>query len=207
MTVFRISPQLFFFIGLGLIVCLNAALYIAKSSGGIKISMKHEINKWIFSVYLLIIAALTLFPVQYTVTTYDPVFTPSRVNLVPFSAISKTFGVLDVAEFSFFFKVKAIAQNIGGGLILLMPFGFLLPQLRKKFHSPAICFALALAVSCAIETIRYVENSFGLAFNRTADIDDVILNAAGALIGFYCWRALRKKYCGDYSDFKKESEE
>ena len=195
MTVFRVSPQLFFFIGLSAVLCANIAIYVVKISGGIKVFLRHEILKWIFFVYLLLLLSYSLFPVSYEVSLFDPSFKPSGINFVPFRTIIETFSVFDIAKFSLFFKLKTTFLYIFGNLFSLIPFGFLLPQLHKKLRTAITCFFAALAVSCGISFIQFIETSFDFAADRAVSVDNVLLSVAGALVGFYAWHALRKKYC------------
>jgi len=195
LTVFRISPQLFFFIAFSAIFCANAALFVVKATGDIKIEMRREIAKWLFTVYILIVLAVTLFPISYEVHLFAPPFKPAAVNLVPFRTIAQTFSVLSITSFSFIFRLQNVAGYIGGNLLLLMPLGFLLPQLFKRARTALRCFSSALVISCCIEAVQFVEGSFGLISYHLVSIDNVILNVAGAFIGFFAWRALRRKYC------------
>ena len=190
MTVFRISPQLFFFIGLSPAIFSGAAVYIVKASGGIKFSLKHELKKLIFYAYLLILASITLFPVRYSVSLLGPVFRPSPVNLFPLKTIIQAIGVLGISEFSFLFKLKTIISVIFKYLLLFMPIGFFLPQLHKWFQTAVPCLLTALVLSCCFEVTGYIEASFDLASNRTANIDNVLLAVTGAFIGFRIWRRL-----------------
>lgn len=192
LTVFSISPQLFFFIGFGFFVCLNAALYFTKAAFHIKINLKHEFVKWIFSIYLLIAAAYEFFPVQYAVTGVDPEFSPAMVNLAPFSSVSQAINVFGVRQLSLGAKVGLAADRLLTSLILMIPFGLLLPQLNKAFRSFALTFASAFSLSLAAEIVQYVLTSYSLLQGPTANIDDVIESLIGAIIGFLIWRLLFK---------------
>ena len=169
-------------------------------------SLRHELRKLIFSAYLLFAASITLFPVQYTVGTSYPVFNPSQINLVPFKTICQTIGILGVSQFSPLFKLGTLVKTIGGNLLLLLPLGFMLPHLYKMFRTLAPCLLAASIVSCVIEIIQFVETSYDFAFNRAMDIDDVLLNVMGALIGFLVWRTLRNKYCDEKGTIQPQIE-
>ncbi|MGW6983809.1 VanZ family protein [Streptomyces sp. NPDC054932] len=74
--------------------------------------------------------------------------------------------------------VEAVRQ-LGGNLLLGLPFGVLLPVLLP----PARGLLRVAAVTVALMTL--VELTQGaLITGRVFDIDDVILNTAGALIGY-----------------------
>jgi glycopeptide antibiotics resistance protein len=77
-------------------------------------------------------------------------------------------------------------RNLFGNLALLLPLGLLgpiaLPALDRWWRIALV----ALLYSVAIELIQRVVPA------RSADIDDVIVNVAGALLGFAAWRAVRR---------------
>ncbi len=105
-------------------------------------------------------------------------------NLVPFATIAET--VSDG------FGETAFLQ-IFGNILLSVPFGFFVmmwmkkPKLWKMF-----VFAFAFTV-----TIEITQMFLGFAIHsmyRNVDIDDVILNATGAFIGFGIYKILPKSF-------------
>jgi glycopeptide antibiotics resistance protein len=77
-------------------------------------------------------------------------------------------------------------RNLFGNLFLLLPLGLLGPIALPVLDRWWRIALLALLYSVAIELIqRFVPA-------RSADIDDVIVNLAGALLGFAMWRAVRR---------------
>lgn len=199
MTIFTITPIHFFFIGLSAFICLYAALLAAKTSAGMKISVRREVIKLIFIVYMLCVLSVTLFPVKYDVSLLGPVWSTARINIVPFLTIVQTFEVFGIERFSVFFKLKTVLLDIGGKLLLLFPLGFILPQMNKRFHKTAPCFFIILMVSCGIELIQFIEASFGLLTGHSPNIDDVLLNVSGGLCGFNFWLSMRIKFYEDTS--------
>lgn len=190
MTVFRISPLLFFFIGLSAAVCANIALYVVKASFSIRVSAPREALKWAFCVYLLLFAAFSFFPVQYEVVASGPVFSPAHVNLVPFLSIGRAFSVLTVPQFSPGFKLESIARGVLSDFFAFFPLGFLLPLVHKSFRRPATCVAFSLLLSLFVELVQFLESSFGLTADHATDIDNVLLGVAGAAAGYLALRAL-----------------
>ncbi len=76
-------------------------------------------------------------------------------------------------------SVKEAAIAIGGNLLLLAPLGVLPPLVSRRMRGPLRLTLLAALVSLCIETVQ------GLAVSgRTFDVDDIILNAAGALLAY-----------------------
>lgn len=78
-------------------------------------------------------------------------------------------------------------QN-GGNLLLLLPFGFYLSLLRKKIGNTKEVLLLSFIFSVTIEIIQGIMNII-VGYNyRLVDIDDVILNTLGSLIGYILFR-------------------
>lgn len=76
-------------------------------------------------------------------------------------------------------SIKAALLEIGGNLALLAPLGMLLPVLFARMRR-VLWLALAVGlVSLTIETAQGL-----LIAGRSFDVDDVILNTAGALLAY-----------------------
>ena len=82
-------------------------------------------------------------------------------------------------------------RNIIGNIIMFVPFGFF-TSYYLKLNKKRIIFYLALVVSIVIELIQ-------LKIGRAFDVDDIILNIVGSLLGYYLYRIMDKVF-GDLSD-------
>ena len=93
----------------------------------------------------------------------------SRVNLVPLREIVRGVRVLGSGYG---------VLNIWGNLVVFLPLGVLITLLWRGrwLAGAAAAVACGTAFSVVIETAQY-------AVGRSSDIDDVILNAAGSLVG------------------------
>lgn len=76
--------------------------------------------------------------------------------------------------------------NVVGNLVAFMPLGFLWPLLRRGRTGAWRVGLLAAAVSLLIETLQYA------SARRIADVDDVLLNALGGLLGYGTYLVLRR---------------
>jgi len=120
----------------------------------------------------LVIVALTLSPLRGSMNDWG-----SSVSLVPFASI------VDMLRYT----IPSVARrNIAGNLLLLAPLGVLLPLLFTRIRHPMALAWRAVAVSVSIELLQFVSRS------RTVDIDDVILNAVGAMAGFALFAAVER---------------
>ncbi len=102
----------------------------------------------------------------------------SRVNLVPFRTVGDLLG----RESS----TKAVRQ-IGGNIGLLLPLGAVLPVLVPRLRSASALALGALAATLCIETLQYAATRAGM-ISRAFDVDDLMLNLAGAMLGWLVWK-------------------
>ena len=102
----------------------------------------------------------------------------NEINFIPIKNSIHTFLTLnknDRREFYDFYL------NLFGNIILFLPFAFIL---RSAFNIGKLkpVLLLTILLSAAIEMVQYIFQ-IGLA-----DIDDIILNTIGAIIGFFLYR-------------------
>jgi glycopeptide antibiotics resistance protein len=132
----------------------------------------------IFWLYLLFIVSLTIFPIPLpeTIGIRSPVkHILSHVNLVPFS-----FGGL------FDSHPNLIIQEIFGNILLTVPFGFGISFLAR--FKPKDLPWLAIGAGLAIETAQLGFSLLIGGLYRSVDINDVLLNATGVLLGYALFR-------------------
>ncbi|MEG0022284.1 MAG: VanZ family protein [Bacilli bacterium] len=115
-----------------------------------------------------IVYVLCLF---YVVTFQDVNYANS--NFIPFKEM-----------FRYDFGTRLFIKNIIGNIVLFIPYGFFIGYYLKleKFK---LSFLLTLVVSITIETTQ-------LAIGRVFDIDDILLNVIGGLLGTYVYTVLSK---------------
>ncbi len=82
-------------------------------------------------------------------------------------------------------------RNIVGNIIMFVPFGFF-TSYYLKLDKKRIIFYLTLIVSVVIEFIQ-------LKIGRAFDVDDIILNMVGGMLGYYLYRLMDRIF-GDLSD-------
>ncbi len=99
--------------------------------------------------------------------------TKHSLNLVPFRMITESWemGVQ-----------KQITQNIAN-ILMFVPLGFILPVTIQKAKSFRNCILYTAAFSFTIELIQYF-------IGRACDIDDLILNTTGGILGYLLYRVL-----------------
>ena len=121
--------------------------------------MKRPIPMVLFALWLIALLVLTLllYPQRHPAP-----------NLIPFRSIARD-SRIGSDEFTI---------NFIGNLVAFVPLGWLLPWLRPGRTSLRTTIVTAALLSASIEVAQYVSG------RRVADVDDVILNASGAAIGY-----------------------
>ena len=66
--------------------------------------------------------------------------------------------------------------NIWGNILLFIPYGFFLPLLWKRYRHPLRLSLMCLLLPISIEMCQ-------LFIQRMTEVDDVLLNFAGGMIG------------------------
>ncbi len=79
-------------------------------------------------------------------------------------------------------NLKAVFWNLMGNLILFLPLGGFLPIIFEKLRSFKRTFLVSLAIIFSVELSQML-----FKYGRF-DVDDIILNAAGAAIGYLIWK-------------------
>ncbi|MCI8565113.1 MAG: VanZ family protein [Lachnospiraceae bacterium] len=81
--------------------------------------------------------------------------------------------------------MKAVFWNLGGNVLCFMPFGFFLPLISKNVDRWYLSVLLSLYLSLLIELTQLFlkVGSF--------DVDDLLLNTIGGLLGFLVYKLWR----------------
>lgn len=77
--------------------------------------------------------------------------------------------------------------NLVGNVVMFVPLGWLLPAVWEWLRSFFKTFFVCAVIICAVEAVQYA-TALG-----SCDIDDLILNLAGVILGYVLWRLLRRK--------------
>ena len=105
------------------------------------------------------------------------------MNLTPFATLKRYWQLLRSSDGAL---VRHAFINLAGNVVMFIPLGYLLPrafpQLRKFFKT----LFLATLMILLIEAVQY--------FTRlgSCDVDDLILNIPGVILGFWLYRILRR---------------
>lgn len=122
----------------------------------------------IFGIYLVGVISVVVFPIHIPEMGME--FNRRlQVNLVPFNFGRCGFLYLCI-------------RNIYENILLTIPFGFGVSFIARL--KPKNIFWLAIAVGCAFELVQLIISLAIRSSFRVVDINDVILNATGVLLGY-----------------------
>ena len=141
-------------------------------------------RRWIWSVAFALYGALMLW-LLFDRVGYDPgVPYPEQLkfNLVPLHTIRLFWDALQ----SHTYRTAAVV-NLGGNVIMFIPLGFLLPRVFPRLEKWWKVLAAAIGIVTAVELVQLV------TLLGTCDIDDLILNLLGAIMGYSIHSLLTKK--------------
>lgn len=126
-----------------------------------------------FSIYILCVISLTVFPIPVEKTTiyYAKQDSFLQNNFIPFQ----------------FLNNFNIYQSLGN-FLLLLPLSFYQTLLNKSFNSYKKVFITAFLVSLSIELTQFLISKIAGYTYRVTDIDDLILNTLGALFGYFIFK-------------------
>ncbi|MEG0799291.1 MAG: VanZ family protein [Bacilli bacterium] len=140
-----------------------------------KFSLHEELFLLLFVVYILLL---------FESVTYNEIGYGGS-NFIPFKEILR-----------YPFASEGFYRQVIGNIVLFIPFGYFITHFIK-IKNIFSAFILTFLSSLTIETVQYF-------IGRTFDIDDIILNVAGGVLGFLLYIALEaiKKHLPKF--FQKE---
>lgn len=95
--------------------------------------------------------------------------------------------------FEIFRIYKLTDKQVLGNFVMLLPLGIYLPLLYKRLSGFISVFLVSLLVAISIEVLQ-LATSF-----RSVDVDDVLLNTAGAVLGYIIYRILRISFISSHA--------
>lgn len=156
-----------------------------------KFGLKAKIKKAgavLFVLYIVALIYFLFFAEQYGRADAAAHF--YRYNLIPFREIKRFWIYRETVG------IEAMLINIGGNVAGFIPFGLFLPLLSKNTRSFMFIMLSGLAVSLSVEIIQLVSRV------GSFDVDDLILNTVGAIIGYVVFKVCKALYEALYAFVK-----
>lgn len=99
---------------------------------------------------------------------------PFRINLIPFVYLFD------------YETVREIMLNLLGNSLMFVPVGIVYPIVYKKLNTHVKVIAAGIGFSLAIELLQL------LFFDRVSDVDDLILNSLGYVLGYLIYLLVKR---------------
>lgn len=138
---------------------------------------------FLFILYLVLLTYFLFFSEQFG---RDAAQRSYAYNLTPFLEIRRFWGFRRELGFA------AVFANLAGNVLCFVPFGAILPVLNRPARNALVIALLSFEFSLLVECMQLIfrVGSF--------DVDDLLLNTLGGLLGFLvftvCNRIRRKTY-------------
>lgn len=165
-------------------------IFIKKTKKQVKVF--NEILLTIFILYIIGLASQTIIP-YWNMGIYSDTGkfyfnirltnSISEINLIPFKTLYEYLFVNNTSV-SGWSSVSIL--NIFANTLLFLPLGLLTPLIWEKYDSFYKILTLGLISTCLIEFIQ-------IFIGRSTDIDDVILNTIGVIIGYTIFKLSKIK--------------
>lgn len=146
-----------------------------------KMNWYHEIALLLFVLFIIGLASQTIIPkFEFGVKGFSIIKSGKHTtNLIPFKVLFETYHeVFDNGYINYFLI------NFLGNIIMFMPIGFFIPLLWNLSNKKVI--AIGFFFSLFIEICQ-------LFLTRGTDIDDLILNSIGTILGLLLYKIACKK--------------
>ena len=143
-------------------ILLPCMLYVLIQTKGFhrRTNFIHMIWVFIFLYYVYLVLETTGIGTIWEIGLYPGMKLQEEINLIPFR--------------------HGISLSMILNVVMFMPLGFLLPLLWKEYQSLVRTAIIGFCFSCGIE--------FCQLFNRrVSDVDDLLMNTLGAILGWLIW--------------------
>lgn len=139
-------------------------------------AVPREIALTLFVMYIAALLAMALegnwaSPAAMLASARERLSNMEGIRLTPFSTLRQQLRTIHLDE---------SRTQLLGNTLLFMPWGFFLPLLWRRFRGIFRMAGMCLLLTCFIESTQ-------LFIDRTVDVDDLILNFAGSMVGAVVW--------------------
>ncbi len=137
-----------------------------------RVDWKREIQLLLVYICIVVVARFTFFPFSTVNGKIQPLIFerakafPFRVNWIPFV------NLFDYPE------MKDILINVIGNTTMFIPLGIVWPSVYKGLNTHKKVISAGIGVSLCIEILQLP------FYDRVSDIDDLLLNSFGFIIGY-----------------------
>lgn len=156
--------------------CTLRYIYLYRRDKLVDLSWRREAVLQILILYLICLYQITAIRFGLTLSVERMASRSARINLIPMTLPWKWL----IYGYWWLF-----ISNVIGNCLWFMPLGILLPTLYARQRKLWRVMLTGALVSISIEGLQY------LLCTGVTDIDDVILNTLGSIMGYLVWRLMR----------------
>ena len=166
-------------ISIPIYIIIRFIIFIVKK---LKVNWYHEIVLLLFVMLIVGVASQTVIPkFEFGINGFGIAKNGKHaINLLPFKVIVDTYNEVFVNG-----HINYFIMNFLGNIIMFIPIGLFIPLLwnlsNKKVIFIGFCFSLFIEI-------------FQLFLTRGTDVDDLILNTIGTILGLLLYRILYNKF-------------
>ena len=145
-----------------------------------RISWKREAQLLLVYVCIAVIVRFTFCPFEKIDGRIQPLIFdmanawPPSINLVPFTYLFD------------YEKLHEALLNLIGNVLMFVPVGVVFPSVYRQLNTHGRAIAAGVGFSLAIELMQLP------FYDRVSDIDDLLLNTAGYLLGYLIYNAVMR---------------
>lgn len=112
-------------------------------------------------------------------------FSGENLNLVPFETVRLYWRLLQRGATEELLRHAMI--NLAGNVVVFIPLGWFLPCIWPKMRGFFKTVLTAAVSVCLVEICQYITNL------GSCDIDDLLLNLVGVILGYVIWKIFKGK--------------
>lgn len=127
--------------------------------------------------YIIALISITIFPIPIDKRYFAEAAIPAKNNYIPFH------GIYELIKYSKTFKVVLLIPLIGN-IFLFIPFGFFL-RMEKPILKVKKLLLVGFLMSLSVEMFQLIISASIHFLYRSIDVDDLICNTVGTIVGFY----------------------
>jgi glycopeptide antibiotics resistance protein len=183
-----------------LVFLLVPALIIVAWRGWRRVSRLQLLLRCILVIYAFGVIGVTMFPLPVVPSEISmrrewvrstPGYPRLQYNLVPgkvFTDMAQAVREDTHHGSSLVSSLWLFGKGPLGNLVMLLPLGYLLPWLSAGLRPWRHTMAIVVSTTLTIELIQLLGSlAYGFPYKRF-DVDDILLNSLGGLIGFALWK-------------------
>lgn len=139
-----------------------------------------------FEIYILLVFSVAILPIRFISPDLreGEIAVKNFFQWIPFRSIYTTL-----------IKESIFSVQLIGNIVLFFPFPIFLGYLKMNSKKYGMLFLQSFSVSILIEILQ-VTIDFALGYpSRKFDVDDIILNAVGILLGLFIYFMIQRVRC------------